>query len=131
MNKKSMERSPNDKCNKCAQSCSGGSNVWAEVVPGIVIVLIVYSPKPCGKLIPVEVSSGAGLKWLYICPPRNGALEVAGQACGDFMKFVVVQLGVDWCMLMFDVIRSHRCAQEKATAASAPQLACTLLWKPP
>ena len=71
MNKKSMERSPNDKCNKCAQSCSGGSNVWVEVVPGIVIVLIVYSPKPCGKLIPVEVSSGAGLKWLYICPPRN------------------------------------------------------------
>ena len=56
----------------CAQSCRGVPNVWVEVVSGI--VLIVYSPKPGGKLIPVEVSSGAGLKWLYICyicPPRN------------------------------------------------------------
>ena len=96
--------------------------MWAEVVPGIVIVLIVYSPKPCGKLIPVEVSSGAGLKWLYICPPRNGALEVAGQACGDFMKFVVVQLGVDWCMLMFDVSAAIDVRRKKQQPLQHPGL---------
>ena len=30
-----------------------------------------FTAKRGGKLIPMEVSNGAGLKWLYICPPRN------------------------------------------------------------